>query len=293
VRQEGSGWRNARLKPLPALPASKNGQKSRCPSVVHYGIVYNAFSVTLAAMMAATLFFWFGRSQVLGPYKTAMTVAGLVTFIASYHYLQILISWMGAYTVVNGVITETGVPFNEALRYSDWLLTVPLLLVELVIVMNLGTKQTSAKVIRLGSLAALMIALGLPGQLAETNSVRFFWGALSMVPFLMIIYELLIGLREAINRQPAKARILVMIAIYVTILSWTFYPVVYFAGGVLMSDAASVTAIQIGYTISDLIAKVGYGVLIYNIALRKSEADLNALANGNPANATSPLARVA
>ncbi len=247
-------------------------------SAGQYGFVYNAFSVTFAAMMAATLFFWFSRSQVSGPYKTALTVTGLVTFIAAYHYLQILLSWTGAYTVMNGVVTETGVPFNNALRYSDWLLTVPLLMVELILVMNLGTKQTTSKVIRLATLAALMVALGYPGEIAETNMERMIWGAASMVPFCWILYELLIGLRAAINRQPAKARILVSVAIWVTILTWSFYPIVYFTGGIAMRDAMSITAIQLGYSVADVIAKVGYGVLIYNIALRKSEADAAAAA---------------
>jgi hypothetical protein len=46
-----------------------------------YLLVYNAFSFTFAAMAAATIFFWFGRSQVGPAYKTALTITGLVTAI--------------------------------------------------------------------------------------------------------------------------------------------------------------------------------------------------------------------
>ena len=77
-------------------------------SVGQYDLIYNAFSFTFAAMMAATLFFWFGRSQVSDAYKTAMTVTGLVTFIAAYHYFRISESWADAYTVVNGTIKPSG-----------------------------------------------------------------------------------------------------------------------------------------------------------------------------------------
>ena len=97
-------------------------------SIGQYDLIYNAFSFTFAAMMAATLFFWFGRSQVSDAYKTALTVTGLVTFIAAYHYLRISQSWAEAYTVTNGVVTASGIGFNDAYRYVDWFLTVPLLI---------------------------------------------------------------------------------------------------------------------------------------------------------------------
>ena len=91
-----------------------------------YLLVYNAFSFTFASMAAATLFFWFGRSQVGPAYKTALTITGLVTAIAAYHYYRIFESWSEAYALTDGVITASGVAFNDAYRYVDWLLTVPL-----------------------------------------------------------------------------------------------------------------------------------------------------------------------
>jgi hypothetical protein len=76
-----------------------------------YELVYNSFSFTIAAMGAATIFFWMGRSQVSKHYKTALTITGLVTFIALYHYVRILESWGAAYTITNGVLSPTGVAF--------------------------------------------------------------------------------------------------------------------------------------------------------------------------------------
>ena len=102
-----------------------------------YSFVYNAFSFTFATMAAATVFLWFGRSQVGAAYKTALTISGLVTAIAAYHNWRIFESWSSAYEVREGVLTVTGVAFNDAYRYVDWLLTVPLLLIELVLVMRL------------------------------------------------------------------------------------------------------------------------------------------------------------
>ena len=131
-----------------------------------YELVYNAFSFGLATFFAATIFFWLGLSQVSQQYKTAVIVTGLVTFIAGYHYFRIFESWGDAYTAVNGVVTATGVTFNVAYRYVDWLLTVPLLLIELILVMGLTRSETVKKATALGGAAALMIILGYPGEVS-------------------------------------------------------------------------------------------------------------------------------
>ncbi len=77
-------------------------------SVGQYTFVYNAFSFTLIAMSAATVFLWLGRSQVTSSYKTALSISGLVTAIAAYHYFRIFGSWEAAHSVRNNVITSTG-----------------------------------------------------------------------------------------------------------------------------------------------------------------------------------------
>lgn len=241
-------------------------------TVGQYNLVYNAFSFCFATMAAATLFFWFGRNQVAPRYQTALTITGLVTFIAAYHYLRIAQSWDAAYDVVDGTVTATGVAFNDAYRYVDWLLTVPLLLVELILVMGLSRQETISRSVRLGGLAALMIALGYPGEIATSDSGRWLWGIASMIPFLWIVYELFVGLSKAIADQPEEARGLVDTARWVTVLAWAFYPVVYFAGAIGLDGATANTVIQVGYTVADIVAKAGFGVLIFLIALRKSEA---------------------
>lgn len=240
-------------------------------SVGQYDLIYNAFSFAFAALAAATIFFWLGRSQVAPQYKTAMTITGLVTFIAAYHYFRIFESWGASFNVIDGTITATGYAFNEAYRYVDWLLTVPLLLVELILVMGLSRSETVSRATRLGLLAALMIVLGYPGEVASTNGARWMWGILSMIPFLWIVYELFVGLSESIKSQPEDVRKLVSTARYLVVGSWAFYPIVYFAGAVGLEGGASTAVIQIGYTIADITAKAVFGVLIFLIAVRKSE----------------------
>lgn len=237
-----------------------------------YQLIYNAFSFGTATFFAATLFFWLGLSQVDKNYKLAVIITGLVTFIAGYHYFRIFESFGDAFSAVDGVVTATGVPFNVAYRYVDWLLTVPLLLIELILVMSLSQSETVRKSVTLGGAAALMIILGYPGEVSGgIDSTRLIWGILSMIPFLYIVYSLFVGLSASISSQPSDVRGLVSLARYVVIASWFFYPIVYFAPFVVPMDGGTAkVVIEVGYTIADITAKVFFGVLIYFIAVRKS-----------------------
>merc|ERR1711866_31357 len=100
---------------------------------------YNVLSFSLASMMATTVYLFFRASAVQDKFKSAVLISGLVTFIAAYHYTRIFNSWVEAYHYSVGKVDPelTGVPFNDAYRYMDWLLTVPLLLIEILLVMKL------------------------------------------------------------------------------------------------------------------------------------------------------------
>lgn len=238
-----------------------------------YQLVYNAFSFTIATMGAATLFFWLGRSQVSDAYKTALTITGLVTAIALYHYVRIFESWTGAYQLVDGQLVATATPFNDAYRYVDWLLTVPLLMIELILVMRLSNQETWSKGTRLGLLAAVMIVLGYPGEISNDPATRWLWWGLAMIPFLWIVYELFVGLSRAIAAQPENVRGLVNTARWLTVVSWSFYPVVFIFPMIGLTGGEATTAVQVGYTVADVVAKAVFGVVIYMIAVRKSEHD--------------------
>jgi bacteriorhodopsin len=238
-----------------------------------YDLVYNALSFGIAAMGATTLFLWLNRTMVSRSYQTAITISGLVTAIALYHYVRIFNSWDSSFVVVNDTITSTGVKFNDAYRYVDWLLTVPLLLIELILVMRLTKTETVSKSVRLGSLAALMIILGYPGEISAVAGTRWIFWALSMIPFTFIVAELFVGLKNAIASQPASVRGLVSGARYLTVISWCFYPIVFILPMIGFTGGAATTAVQVGYTISDIVAKAVFGLLIYAIAVRKTQAE--------------------
>ncbi len=240
-------------------------------SAFQYGLITNLMSFTVAAMGAAAVFFVLSRSQVAPAYRPALLISGLVVGIACYHYVRIYDSFTAAFAPVGGVYAPTGVAFNDAFRYADWLLTVPLLIIELVAVMNLSRAATRSLNWRLGGAAALMIVLGYPGEVAQGVGGAIFWWFAAMLPFAYIVRNLYTEFGEAVASQADSVRPLVERARFLVVASWAFYPVAYLAG--LGGGAGAATSLQLGYTIADLVAKVGLGLFIYAIARAKSELE--------------------
>ena len=259
-------------------------------SIFQYNAVDNIFSMTVATMGAAALFLFLSRVNVDPEYRPALTVSGLVVAIACYHYFMIRHSWHDAYKLAEGGAgyVGTGAAFNDFYRYADWILTVPLLLVELVAVLRLPAAKATSLLTRLVIAAALMIALGYPGEVIADPArwtERVIWGGLSSLPFFYILYVLWTELTKSLDSQPPAARRLIEIARLVILVTWAVYPIAYALGGTPdalrakagIADAASgivgangIVGLQIGYAIADMTAKAGFGVLIYFIARAKS-----------------------
>jgi len=268
-------------------------------TATEYDLIYNLTSLGLASMMASTDFFFIRIPSFTENYRAALCFTGLVTFIASYHYFRIFQSFEAAYTpcYASTVVatshtytsidyndcdrdtygyTPTGHGFNDAYRYVDWLLTVPLLLIEIVLVMRLSERETVTKSTVLGVSSALMIAFGYPGEMSGEVGVRWTFWAISMIPFLYIVYSLCVGLRASQNSQPECVKSQVQWACWATVISWCTYPIVYTLPMYMGSgtkeglSATSMVGVQIGYTFSDIISKCGVGYLVYRIGLAKS-----------------------
>jgi bacteriorhodopsin len=250
---------------------------------LQYQAVYNVLSFALASMMATTMYLWFRSFSVLEKYRSAVLISGLVTFIAAYHYIRIFNSWVDAYeykpgNIIDGAMelnkpTLTGIPFNDAYRYMDWLLTVPLLLIEILLVMKLDERDYSNKAWTLGVGSALMIISGYYGELVVTGDLTPRWMCwfMSMCFFLYIVYELLVGLSDATNSEadPVIAG-KIRTAQVMTVISWCTYPIVYLFPMLGITAAKAVVGIQIGYCVSDIISKCGVGLVIYQITYAKS-----------------------
>jgi bacteriorhodopsin len=173
----------------------------------------------------------------------------MVTFIAGYHYLRIFDSFKHATNATeDGSVLLDGSKdaFNEAYRYVDWLLTVPLLLVEVIAVLALT---------------------------AAVSKSQITYGVLSTIPFLYILYVLFVELGKSLDRQPEGVAKSVANLRLLLIATWGVYPIAYMFNIWGSATPESFVAVQVGYTLADVLAKCVFGLTILKIARMKSMAE--------------------
>jgi bacteriorhodopsin len=243
-----------------------------------FDTVYNFLSLVIASQLFTAVFLLIALPRILPRYRQAITVAIVVCSIAAYHYFRIFDSFKGAFVTesIGGTGTyaqAAGEGFNEGYRYVDWLLTVPLLLVELIAVLALARKVQSRLLMQLVPAAALMIALGYPGEISGDNGVRGLFGILSSIPFLFILYVLFVQLSKSLKNQPPQVRKTLGNLRYLLLLSWGVYPIAYLLPLLDISGADAWVAKQVGYSVADIVAKAVYALIIFQVAKMKSYDD--------------------
>ena len=226
-------------------------------------------------MLATTIYTLVAQSRVLPKYRVALVMSSMVTFIAAYHYFRIFNSFEES---SNGDAVMIGVgkgAFNEAYRYVDWILTVPLLLVEVVAVLALAKAASTSLIQRLVPASAAMIALGYPGEISSDNGTKTLYGVLSTIPFLYILYVLFVELSKSLDRQPEGVAATVGRLRLLLIATWGVYPISYLLPllGQDINDPNLFMWRQVGYTVAEVLAKCVFGLTIFKIARMKSVAE--------------------
>ena len=238
-----------------------------------FNLVYNMLSLGIASMLFTTVFLFIARERVAPRYRMAVMVSATVTAIAAYHYFRMFDSFNHAFA---GLTENNPDAYNVGYRYVDWLLTVPLLLVEIVAVLGLARAIQSSLLSRLVPAAAAMILLGYPGdaKLDIFGWAPSIWGALSTIPFLYILYVLFIELGKSLSRQSAAVQKKIKTLRLLLLATWGVYPITFIlAMNSTGFDAAEVVAREVGYSIADILAKCLFGLIIFSIARIKSAED--------------------
>ncbi len=244
-----------------------------------FATVYNLFSLVIASMLFTAIYLLFSRSRVAPRYRNALVVSAIVCGIAAYHYFRIFNNFTESYPPGSTVTAShmlSNVQFNEAYRYVDWLLTVPLLLVETIAVMALGRTAQRGLLMKLVPASALMILLGYPGEIATGTGARLLWGGLSMIPFIFILYVLFVELSKSLDRQPREVVGTIKLLRLSLVVLWCVYPIAYLfpiIGGDFFGGANGFVLRQAGYSIADILAKAAYGLVIFKVARMKSELE--------------------
>ncbi len=209
------------------------------------------------AMLAATVFFFLEMRNVEGKWRTSLLVSGLITFIAAVHYYYMRDFW---------VVNQTS---PTEFRYIDWILTVPLMCVEFYLIL----KAFGAKMGLLWKMIGYSLWMLIAGYLGETlyrdNSA--IWGAISTLGYIGIFYEVWFGSAKQLSKQsndPVLQKAFNTLAWFIFV-GWAIYPIGYMAietDGIL-SGVLSTQAMDIIYNIGDAINKIGFGLVIYSLAV--------------------------
>jgi bacteriorhodopsin len=219
-----------------------------------------SFWLISMALIASTVFFFLERDRVSAKWKTSLTVSGLVTLVAAVHYFYMREVWV-----------STG-STPTVFRYIDWLITVPLLMIEFYLILSAITKVPVGVFWRLMIGTLVMLVGGYLGEAGYMAVLPAF--IIGMVGWAYILYEIFMGEAGKINANSAPASVqsaFNTMRLIVTI-GWAIYPLGYFFGYLTGSNPAdSANALNIIYNLADVLNKIAFGLIIWTVAVKESE----------------------
>ena len=212
-----------------------------------------SFWVISMGMLAATAFFFIERNSVAAAWKTSVTVAGLITGIAFIHYVY-----------MRGVWVQTG-DTPTVYRYIDWLITVPLQMIEFYLILSAVRKVSSGMFWRL-LIGSLIMIIG--GYLGEAGYIPPTLGfVIGMAGWVYILYEIFSG--EA-GKTAAKSGNKIFVTAFsalrmIVTVGWAIYPLGYIFG--YMAGGVDAESLNIIYNLADFINKIAFGLVIWAAAV--------------------------
>ena len=217
-----------------------------------------SFWLISMALVAATAFFFMETQRVSAKWKTSLVVSGLVTLIAAVHYFYMRDVWVA-----------TG-DTPTVYRYIDWLITVPLLMIEFYLILRAITNVSGGVFWRLTVGTLIMLIGGYLGETGYMNvTVAFIIG---MAGWAYILYEIFAGEagRVAADEAPESVKAAYSTMRWIVTIGWAIYPLGYFFG--YMAGGADMATLNIIYNLADVLNKIAFGVIIWNVAVTETEA---------------------
>lgn len=226
------------------------------------------FFIGCMAMFASSVFFFVERGSVDKKWKLSLLVSALITGIAAVHYLYMRDFYMA-----------TG-ENPTAYRYIDWILTVPLMCVEFYLLTKIAG-ATKTLLWKLIIASAWMLIAGYIGEAfnpggAGATSHSVTWGVLSTIGYIYVLYTAWYGevaqLAEKSNSEAVKRGVRTLA--WFVLVGWAIYPIGYMCmdGGWLNTALGwSSSNVDLWYNIADAINKIGFGLVVYNIAITESK----------------------
>jgi bacteriorhodopsin len=217
------------------------------------------FFVGCMAMMAASAFFFLSLNQFDKKWRMSVLVSGLITFIAAVHYFYMRDYWAS---------------FNESptfFRYVDWVLTVPLMCLEFYLILKVAGAKTNL-LWKMIILSIVMLVTGYIGEAVYKGSAAI-WGLISGIAYFWIVYEIWLGEASKLAKN-AGGHILSAhkILCWFVLVGWAIYPLGYMMGTSGWYNGIIPTGnIDVAYNIADAINKIGFGLVIFNLATKSQD----------------------
>ena len=217
-----------------------------------------SFWLLSAAMTAATFFFFMERDRAVGKWKTSLSVAALVTGIAAIHYFY-----------MRGVWVSTG-ESPTVYRYVDWLLTVPLQVVEFYLILAAVPTVRGGVFFKLLISSLVMLIAGYLGEAGLAPVLPAF--VIGCAAWLYIIYEIFAGETSKINAASGNVASQTAFSAMKWILTvgWVIYPVGYYLG--YLGGGVDANSLNLVYNLADFVNKILFGLVIFVAASRDSNA---------------------
>ncbi len=217
-----------------------------------------SFWVISMGMLAATAFFFMERGSVASGWRTSVTVAGLVTGIAFIHYMY-----------MRGVWVQTG-ESPTVYRYIDWLITVPLQMVEFYLILAAVRKVPGGIFWRLLIGSLVMLIGGYMGEAGYINSLLGF--IIGMAGWLYILYEVFSGeAGKAAAKSGNKGLVTAFSAMRMIVtIGWAIYPLGYVFG--YLTGGVDAESLNVIYNLADFINKIAFGLVIWAAAMQNTSA---------------------
>ena len=218
-----------------------------------------SFWIATAAMLASTVFFFLERYDVSPKWRTSVTVAGLVTGVAFWHYLY-----------MRGVWIDTGNSPTE-LRYVDWLITVPLQILEFYLILLAVTKVKISLFWKLLVSSLVMLVFGYLGEAGYLNNIIAF--SIGMLGWIYVIYLIYFGEAKKVNSiSNNSASQMAFNAIrLIVLIGWAIYPIGYVLGNFGNLGVEGMKAMNTIYNLADLVNKTAFGIVIWSAAKKDSQ----------------------
>jgi bacteriorhodopsin len=243
-------------------------------STTQHALIGHFFAVALGAHIVGFLYFLASKDRIAPRYRVATWLSMAVMAASGLLFLRLGLSWDSAFAEVGGRMVRTPDRFDGGLRYVNWLVTVPVLLVQVLYVFDLARARVIRLRIVLVTSGLLMVLLGYVGQfrISSSDSWPLVWGTLSSVPFVVLLVVLWQRLTSAVRVLPAEAGRTAGNLRFVFLGFWGLYPIAYLVQ-VAFTDANGAVWSQGLFTTADIGSKVLYGVLLAKVLRLRSAAD--------------------